>query len=243
MKKLVLIHALLLLVFFAEAGNDVTKKTLELPEFHSISVNSGYTVYIKQHNKQEVNVEALSEIYSISEFKVINGILHINVQRKEGSTNKSLWGKLDEIKIAPVMKVMISMKQVKSLQVNGTGKIVTENSIASPDISLLVSGSGSIELDLKGQRLNTEVSGPGSILLKGYTGDHRLLLSGTGKVTAYGLEVEKTNAKVSGPGICEINVSDDLQAEIYGDGQLMVKGNTKSVKSNIYGQGVVKRVH
>src|SRR5688500_19685852 len=77
----------------------VTKKTLELPEFKSIYVNSNYTVYLKQTNKQEVTVEALTEIFSASDIKVENGVLMINIERKPENPNKSLWAKIDDIKL------------------------------------------------------------------------------------------------------------------------------------------------
>ena len=81
----------------------MTKKVLELPEFKGIYVNSNYTVYLKQTNKQEVTVEALTEIFSVSEIKVENGILMVNVDRKPDSPNKSIWQKIDDIKLNPTM--------------------------------------------------------------------------------------------------------------------------------------------
>jgi hypothetical protein len=102
-----------------------TKKVLELPEFKGIYVNSNYTVYLKQTNKQEVTVEALTEIFAVSEFKVENGILMINVDRKPESPNKSIWQKIDDIKLNPTMKIYVSVKNLNDLQVNGNGRIIS----------------------------------------------------------------------------------------------------------------------
>ena len=126
-----------------------TKKILELPEFKGIYVNSNYTVYLKQTNKQEVTVEALTEIFAVSVIKVENGILMINVDRKPDDPNKSLWQKIDDIKLNPTMKLYVSMKNVSDLQVNGNGRIISENSIASDFITLGVSGGGGLDVDLK----------------------------------------------------------------------------------------------
>src|SRR5262245_56054416 len=90
----------------------VTKKTLDLPEFKSIYVNSNYTVYLKQTNKQEVNVEALTDIFTASDIKVENGVLMINLDRKAESPNKSLWAKINDIKMNPTMKLYVSMKNI-----------------------------------------------------------------------------------------------------------------------------------
>jgi hypothetical protein len=227
----------------AQSGNDIIKKLLVLPEFHSISLNSSYTVYVKQTNKQELVIESLKEIYDNTEVKVEDGVLHINVMPKEEKQSKSIWAKIDDIKLSPTQKVYISMKDVKNLQVNGSGKIITENSISSPKINLLVSGSGNIDLDLKGQMITTEISGSGSISIKGFADSHDIHLSGSGALNAYELEVEKSKARLSGSGACEINVTESLDASIHGTAQLLHKGNTKSVASKVFGQGAVKRAY
>src|SRR5690606_7866550 len=100
----------------------VTKKTLELPEFKGIYVNSNYTVYLKQTNKQEVVVEALTEIYELTDIHVEGGVLMINVERKPTNTNKSIWSRIDDIKLNPTMKVTVSMKNINELQVNAIGR-------------------------------------------------------------------------------------------------------------------------
>src|SRR5687768_5615413 len=140
-----------------------TKKVLELPEFKGIYVNSNYTVYLKQTNKQEVTVEALTEIFSVTEIKVENGILMINVERKPDNPNKSLWQKIDDIKLNPTMKLWVSVKNINDLQVNGNGKIISENSIATSNILLGVNAGGSMDVDIKGEIVKAEVSGSGSL--------------------------------------------------------------------------------
>ncbi|GAA0893389.1 head GIN domain-containing protein [Fulvivirga kasyanovii] len=224
-------------------GPEVTRKTLELPAFHSIYVNSNYTVYLKQTNKQEVTVEALTEIYEISEFKVEDGVLHINVQRKKDEKNKSVWAKIDDIKIAPTMKLIVSMRDVHELKVNSSGKIISENSIASNDLDIAVTGSGSMDLDIKGRELKTKISGSGSITVKGYASDNDVSITGSGSFHAFDCELEQAEVHVSGSGVCEIKVSDTLEAEIYGSGTIKHKGNTKSVTKKVYGSGEVERAY
>src|SRR4030095_4415018 len=94
MKTSILLAAFLVATSFVSAQN--TKKVIELPEFKAIYVNSNYTVYLKQTNKQEVTVEALTEIFAVTEIKVENGILMVNVERKPDNSNKSIWAKIDD---------------------------------------------------------------------------------------------------------------------------------------------------
>lgn len=221
----------------------VTKKTLELPEFKSISVNSNYTVYLKQTNKQEVSVEALTEIYDLTDIHVENGVLLINVERKPDNANKSIWAKIDDIKVNPTMKLMISMKNITDLQVNGGGKIISENSIAAATLNLVVAGSGSMDVDIKGDQVTAEVSGSGKMALKGYATNMSALISGSGSINAFDCPLETAKAKISGSGICELNVTTTLDALVFGSGAVKHKGNTKNTSKKVYGSGSVDRAY
>jgi len=239
----IILFSLVLLSIASFTFAQTTKKTLELPEFKSIYVNSNYTVYVKQTNKQEVTVEALTEIWELTTVKVENGVLLVNVERKPDSPNKSIWAKIDDIKVKPAMKIMVSVKNINELQVNGGGKIVSENSIASDYMSLAVSGSGGIELDLKGNNLKTEISGSGNVTLKGYASTNDIIMSGSGSLNAFSCELETAKVKISGSGTCEITASATLDAVVLGSGSIKHKGNTKNVTKKVYGSGTVDRAY
>ena len=239
----IILVSLFLLTIASFSFAQTTKKTLELPEFKSIYVNSNYIVYVKQTNKQEVTVEALTEIWELTTVKVENGVLMVNVERKPDSPNKSIWAKIDDIKVKPTMKLMVSVKNINELQVNGGGKIISKNSIASDYISLSVSGSGGIELDLKGNNLKTEISGSGNVTLKGYATTNDIMMSGSGSMNAFACELETAKIKMSGSGNSELSVSSTLDAVVLGSGTIKHKGNTKNVSKKVYGSGTVDRAY
>jgi Putative auto-transporter adhesin, head GIN domain len=241
------ITALIVLAALTSMGQlslaQTTKKVLELPEFKGIYVNSNYTVYLKQTNKQEVTVEALTEIFSVTDIKVENGILMVNIERKPENPNKSLWAKIDDVKFNPTMKLYVSVKNVNDLQVNGGGKIVSENSIATDYVFVGVAGNGSMDVDLKGNTIKAEVSGSGTLTLRGYATSIDALVSGTGALNAFNCVLETAKAKVSGSGECQLNVTNTLDALVLGSGKVKHKGNTKSAQKKIYGSGSVDRAY
>lgn len=241
MKKLVAC-CVIMLVSLA-AFSQTTKKTLELGEFKSIYNNSNYTVYLKQTNKQEVSVEAESDIYALTSIIVENGVLMVNVDRKPDNPNKSVWAKIDNIKLNPVMKVYVSVKNINELQVNGQGKIISENSLSAPALNLSVSGSGSMDLDLKGDYLKAEVSGSGKIALKGYATSIDALVSGSGAIQAFNCTLDNAKVKVSGSGDCEVTAANSIEALVLGSGNIKHKGNTKTTTKKIYGSGTVERAY
>jgi hypothetical protein len=221
----------------------VTKKTLELPEFKSIYNNSSYTVYLKQTNKQEVSVEALTEIYELTTITVENGALVINVDRKPDNPNKSVWAKIDDIKLNPTMKLYVSVKNIGEVQVNGAGKVVSENSIAAGVLMLSVAGSGSMDLDIKGDIVKADVSGSGKIALRGYATSCDIVVSGSGTFSGFDCPLESSKTKISGSGFAELNVTNTLDAFVVGSGVVKHKGNTKNTTKKIYGSGSVDRAY
>lgn len=242
MKSLFTFTLLTVCVLFS-AQAQVTKKVLELPEFKGIYVNSNYTVYLKQTNKQEVTVEALAEIFQVSDIKVENGVLMINIDRKPDSPNKSIWAKIDDIKVNPTMKLYVSVKNINELQVNGGGKIISENSIAADFMSVGVAGSGSLDVDLKGNTVKAEVSGSGTLNLRGYATSLEATVSGPGKLTGYNCPLESAKIRLSGSGSAELNVSNTLDAVVMSTGTIKHKGNTKNVTKKVYGQGLIDRAY
>ena len=232
---------LLFVSLAVHAKDDITKKVIDLPDFSSIYLNSGYTVYLKQTNKQEVEVQVLTEVFEQTELEVKDGVLHINIKRDESAGSKSFWAKMDKIKINPTMNIYISMRRVNQLMVNGSGKIVSENSINAPNLNLAVNGSGSMDLDIKGTTVKSEVTGSGDLSLKGYADNLNVTLGGSGNLKSFDFEILKANVKVMGSGKCEVHASEEVDIKIYGSGTVAVKGNTKNLKQKIYGSGKVER--
>jgi hypothetical protein len=241
--KMKISTAILLALIVNTANSQITKKVLELPDFKAIYVNSNYSVYLKQTNKQEVTVEANTDIFTASEFKVENGILMINLEKKADNASKSIWAKIDDIKLSPNMKVYISVKDINEIQVNANGKVISENSISSNDLTLGVNGSGSMDLDIKGNAVKAEVTGSGTLALRGYATSLDLFVSGPGNLSAFNFPLEDAKVKVSGAGTCELNVTNSLTAVVMGNGIIKHKGSTKTTSKKVFGAGAVERAY
>jgi hypothetical protein len=139
------------------------------------------------------------------------------------------------------MNVYVSIKDVQELSVNGNGKLITENSIAADNLYLQVAGTGSMEVDLKTKTLEAKLAGPGNLTIKGYTNNLVLDNSGAGGIDAFEFEAQNANAKLYGLGSIKMNVSEKLDAKIYGSGNIFVRGATKEIIKKEYGAGEVER--
>ena len=100
-----------------------------------------------------------------------------------------------------------------------------------------------MDVDLKGNVVKAEVSGSGTLTLRGYATTLEANNSGSGTINGFNCPFETAKVKVSGSGLCQLNVSNNLDAVVMGNGQVKHKGNTKTAQKKIYGSGSVDRAY
>jgi len=148
-----------------------------------------------------------------------------------------------------------------NLNVSGSGNMKVEVE-ASGDMESDVSGSGNIELKGKCRNFNSDVSGSGKVVMSitasgdaefGVSGSGKIeasgsssrvsaSISGSGKVLAGNLETNSCEVRITGSGDVEINVKNELDANITGSGNVRYKGNPSKVNGHSSGSGHVRKM-
>lgn len=205
-------------------GPKVTKN-LDLSTFEGIGLSINADVYVQQGNSQSVKIEAQQNIIENLKKEVKNGVWKIsfdkNVRNHDG------------------VKIWITMKELTSVAVSGSGRVIGENQFqVNGPLSLAVSGSGEIQLDSESESLNGAISGSGDLKLAGKTGKCNINITGSGDVVAFDLYTQETSVRISGSGDASVNVNEILNVSIAGSGDVYYKGNAK-VRSKISGSGDV----
>jgi hypothetical protein len=146
------------------------------------------------------------------------------------------------------------------LKVSGSGSMTLEVD-ASGELDADVSGSGDMNVKGKCGSFDSDVSGSGKIVLAvsvageanfGVSGSGRISasgsaesvragISGSGKVLAADLVTNRCNVRISGSGDVEINVKNELDANISGSGTVSYKGSPSKVNSHSSGSGSVRK--
>lgn len=93
-----------------------------------------------------------------------------------------------------------------------------------------------MDVDIKGNtvKAEAEVSGSGALTLRGYASSLDAVVSGSGNLKGFDCPVEIGKIKLSGSGSAELNVSNSLEAYVYGSGSIKHKGNTKTLTKKVY---------
>ncbi len=179
------------------------------------------TVYITVKDIEAISVSGSGDV--IGQGKFTTGDLHLNVS---GSG---------------FLQVEADATGNVEADVSGSGDVDLKGSCNNFDSD--VSGSGKVILSLavKGMA-DFGVSGSGKIQATGTAKEVKAGISGSGKVLAANLETDKCTVRISGSGDVEINVKDDLDANISGSGSVSYKGNPSHMNSHSSGSGHVRKM-
>lgn len=226
--KIIMLKSFFSIIFIAATlmafGQD--KEERDVSSFTGVSLGISGDLYLTQGSPQKVLIQADNDLDEI-ETQVKDGVLRI----KTDKWNSRIKG----------VKIWITMPEVESLNVSGSGDIIAESPVNTDEIDLKVSGSGTIDVaELKADEIGAAISGSGDLKLAGSADEMELRISGSGSVYASGLEVDECGIKISGSGSCKIDVAGELDASISGSGRVTYYGNPQ-IDARVSGSGKVRK--
>ncbi|MFK8009051.1 MAG: head GIN domain-containing protein [Saprospiraceae bacterium] len=212
-----------------EGEGDVVTQEILINEFTGVKSRGSSQVYITQGNDFKVEVEGQQNIIDNIETDIQNGVWEIEFEDCQRD--------FDELKI------YITMPEIKSLEVSGSGDLFGQDVFVVENINLKVDGSGSIDVAVDGATdVDARISGSGTIKLTGTTNYLGSKISGSGDLEAYDLEANICNIKIAGSGDAEVTVNDELDVKIEGSGDVYYIGNP-IINVDITGSGDLKNMN
>jgi len=119
-------------------------------------------------------------------------------------------------------RVEVTLPNVASLRISGAGNVIYHD-IQQDELSLDVSGAGTIDVTGKVNRLEADVSGAGSI-------------------AAYLLSAAHGRLRVSGAGNIKATATESVVARVSGVGKVKIGGNPPQRDTDVSGIGKIKFV-
>ena len=119
-------------------------------------------------------------------------------------------------------RVEVTLPNLATLRISGTGNVIYRD-IEQDELSLDVSGTGTIEVTGKVNRLEADVSGAGDI-------------------AAYLLSATHSRLRVSGAGNIKATATGSVMARVSGVGKIKIAGNPAQRDTDVSGIGTIKFV-
>jgi hypothetical protein len=210
-----------------EANGADVEEVFDLDEITDIALNISASVYIKQGTTQAVEIHGKEDAIDRLELDVVNGLWEIEFPKKECMKNHEL-------------KIYITVLDINSVTVSGSGDIHMDEDTISLDhpLEYTISGSGRINALLDVTEVKTTISGSGDLNLAGLTDKNEIKVSGSGKIKAFDLISTDCSITVSGSGNSEVYVDGGLlDVKISGSGKVSYKGTPGSFNMDISGSG------
>jgi hypothetical protein len=197
-------------------SQSVVKETRDISGFTGVNFGLAGNLVIKLGSSFEVVLEGDSKYIRDIETVVRNGRLVIR---------RDNFGMFNNEKV----NVYITMPEVKSLGLSGSGRATVEGTIKTDVLDLSVSGSGKISIpEVFLNEMNCSISGSGDINIdRGQGGKAELSISGSGGYAGDNVVIKAFKAGISGSGSCSCNVSESLDASISGSGNVVYSGNPR----------------
>ncbi len=232
MKKNTFILSAVLFLFAVSATSlyAQNKESRKTASFSSIELSVPADLYLSQGNLTEVQLEGPADYLAKVETKVSHGNLAIRFYKKYCTWWREPKGRI---------KIYISTPDLEKLDVTGSGIITAKSKIACDELSLLVTGSGMIELPaLSVNELSADVTGSGTIRAAGEetAESQKILITGSGKVLNDGLPAQNTKVSITGSGKARVYATGRLKISVTGSGKVYYKGGAV-LDASITGSG------
>lgn len=213
-----------------QGNGNIKTETRTTGQFNSVDVSGNINVYVRQDSLTSVKIEADENLLEYIHIKIDGSTL--DIQEEDGYNLRSTKG----------IKVYVSGPSFKQFESSGACDIFSENQIKSSEpITIKLSGACDVNMDIDAPKIGVNLSGAGTIVLKGQTKDFNVDGSGATKIKCFDLATENTDIEMSGAGNAEVFASVKLSVHVSGAADVKYKGNAV-VSQDVSGAGSVKKV-
>ncbi len=216
--------------------NQITK-TINVVSYDEINIVGSMDVDLVAGKEGIITITAPSNILPYIKVESQNNVLQIysdqwknfgfNVQF--GNNNRTL--------------VTVPFETLTRIKLTGSGKVVSQNPIVSEKLIINCLGSGDVNLAVEANNLESNTSGSGDVKLEGKATNFVSTVFGSGSVEATNLEAQNAKVSISGSGDVKLWVIQSLEANTFGSGSILYKGNPLPNNIKVSGSGEIKKMN
>ena len=205
-----------------EGNGKLVTRDVPVKSFSELKANGVYELKLTQGDKETVRIEADENLQEY--FTVTNegSKLIINTEKLR---DKNLKGKVK-------MKVYISFKNLKNLEIATVGSVQSENQLAFDDLDFKNKSVGNVNLKLTANKFNMENKSVGNVELSGKAEVVTVKNNGVGSLDASDFIVQTMDIENSGVGNAAVNAQKTLKVRDSFLGKVSNKGAATARKMN-----------
>jgi len=209
------------------SGSEATESR-KVTDFSRIDISGGFNVVLKQDSSLTLKITADDNLLKYIKTNVSGGRLHIYTRRNLCNGGH--------------MNIYIGIRNLEELKASGGIEVQSEGKIVTGDMHFKLSGATRITMDINAANVTTRGSGSTELNLKGQATSHTIDLTGSGKVNALDFVVGNCDIQTTGVGECNVNVLHSLNINSTGASDVKYRGNP-NVTEHKAGASSVEKVN
>ena len=232
MRRVLFVSAFSLLLSFSlkaqddretiEGNGKLVTRDVAVKSFDQLEASGIYELKLTQGDKEAVRIEADENLQEF--FAVTNEGSTLVIDTKK-LKDKNIKGKIK-------MKVYVTFKKLKSLEIGTVGSVQSQNQLNFDDLELKSNSVGNVNLNLTANKINLENKSVGNVELSGKAENAVVKNKGVGSLEASGFVVQTMDIDNSGVGHAAVNAQKTLKVRDSFLGKVSNKGTAPVRKMN-----------
>jgi hypothetical protein len=205
-----------------EGNGNVVTKEIAVSAFDALKVGTVAEVKLIQGAKEGVKIEADENLQVLFDVRNEGNKLVIDTKKMN---NKN-------IKSKTKMKVYVTFKSLKNIELSTIGNITADNTLSFDDVTIKNSSVGNVDLKLTASTLNLTNNSVGQVTLSGKADNAVVKNNGVGSLKAGDFAVQTMDIENGGVGSAEVNAAKSLKVKDSFLGKVKNKGAAPVRKMN-----------
>jgi len=202
-------------------GKTITRE-VPVTSFDGLKASGIYELKLSQGNQESVKIEADENLQEYFNVHNEGSKLVIDMKKLE---NKN-------IKSKNKMRVFVSFKKLKEMELGMVGNVASEEQLTFDDIDMSNKSVGNVDLKFTAKKLALKNTSVGNVKLSGKADDAVVKNSGVGSLQAGSFVVQTMNIENTGVGSAEVNAEKNLKVKDSFLGSVKNKGKAPVRKMN-----------
>ncbi|MEI9944219.1 MAG: head GIN domain-containing protein [Chitinophagaceae bacterium] len=195
-----------------EGSGNVITKNVAVSSFNELNVSGVFSVLLIQGNAETVKIEADDNLQEFFEVKNDGSKLNITMKKDLNFNSKKK------------MKVYVTFKNLKSMDLKTVGDVSSEENLKFDDIKINNKSVGSVDLKMTAHNLDVDNKSVGNVKLNGKAESVVIRNKGVGSVQAADFIVQNMDIENSGVGNADVNAEKELKVKDSFLGKVNNKG-------------------
>lgn len=213
----------------ARGNGNVIERERRIQEFDKVEIDGDFeVVFLNNEFDKKIVTYGDSNLQGLISAQVEDGVLSIGYR-----------GPVEIIEQTVPLKVTIPTRSVVEISNIGSGKVHNMGTIEADNLVLTNNGEGTLELNIKAQTTDLNLTGNGDIVLTGRSNTANIKSTGSGTIDGKEISIFFSEITIDGSGNVYTNTINGIDGYINGSGNIYYKvTKTVSVEENGTGRAL-----